>query len=474
MNSLYTAFQSLRWQDFIDIIINSYILFRIYVLFRGTTIFRVMAGIAGLLLLQQIAASLGLVVTSWLIQGLTAVAAIIIIIIFQNEIRGVFQTTNWKSLLWGLPTSSQLTPSETIAQAIFEMAENRTGALIVFPGKDNLDHAVQRGVVWGGRVSKEMLKTIFYHNNPVHDGAVILEGDRITDVACILPLSERTDLPSQFGTRHRAAVGLAERTDALVVVVSEERGNVTAVKGGSIARVRQTAELIRMIDTHLGREEQKRWYQQEAFQLSLAGIFSLILIASVWNNFSRSADTLINLEAPIQFKNRRGDIEVVAVSENAVSLQISGSTALLRTLGTDKPYVDINLADAKIGENTFTLSTKNISLPPGITLNQINPSTVTVLLDIIITKELPVQVDWVGKLPRNMLMPGVKINPARVRLTGRSLLLDKRETVYTRNVPLDRISASGTATVELDVKPPLELTGGQPDTVKITYTVEKR
>ncbi len=474
MNNIILFIQNLRWQDFIDIVINSYILFRIYVLFRGTTTFRVMLGITGLLFFQQIATALGLVVTSWLIQGITTVAAIIIIVIFQHEIRGVFQTTKWKNILWGIPKSYKETPSETIVETIFDFSENRTGALIVFPGKENLYSYIQRGIPWHGRISKEMLNTIFWHNNPVHDGAIIIDGDKIAEVACILPLSERKNLPSYFGTRHRAAVGLAEISDALVVIVSEERGTVTAVKGTNIENIKRKQDLTYAIDLHLGKKNERGIVRKETFQLSIAAILSVVFIASIWSNFLRSSDTLINLEVPIQFKNRQAGVEVVEVSENNVNLQISGSNALLRSISSDKLYAEIDLENVDIGENSFVLTSKNIQLPPGISLNQITPSTVNVLIDSIETKDLPVQVDWIGKLSQQLRLSSANVEPSTVRITGRSLLLKKLKTVYTKKVSLDIIEKSGTIFAGVAVDNPMKIAPGQNETVKIKYNVLDR
>ena len=474
MEEAYSFIQNLRWQDFLDIVINSYILFRVYVLFRGTATFRVMLGFAGLLLFQQIAAYLGLVVTSWLLQGVMTVAAIIIIVIFRNEIRSVFQTTNWKNILWGIPQSSKATPTETIVDTIFEFSSARTGALIVFPGKESLYNALQGGISWQGRISKEMLKTIFWKNNPVHDGAIVIEGDRISEVASILPLSQRNDFPTYFGTRHRAAAGLAEVTDALVVVVSEERGTVSAAKGNDITNIQKPQGLIDLVDEHLGKKTEAVFFKNEKLQLSLAALISIVLIASVWSNFLRSSDTLINLEVPIQFKNMRPGMEIVELSANTVRLQITGSTALLRSVSPEKLYVDLDVSNASIGENTFSLTPGKIPLPPGITLNQIIPETVTAVIDSIVTKYLPVQVDWTGKLPDHLLLDSVQVEPPNVHLSGRSMVLKNIQTAYTERVSLEGIEKSGVLQSRIALDRQLKLIERQNAEVKIKYFVKER
>ncbi len=270
MEKLFLFLSSIRWQDFVDIALNSYILFRLYVLFRGTHVFRVLMGIALLWFSQRIAVALGLILTSWAIQGITAAAAFIIIVVFRNEIRSVLQARNLKNIFWGVPYQTTKTPIETIVETVFELAENRVGAILVFPGTDSLDEMIQGGVRWDGLVSREMITSIFWHDNPVHDGAAVIEGNRIRKVGAVLPLSRRSDLPSYYGTRHRAAVGLSETTDALVLVVSEERGSIAMAKGSRVLTVHGRKGLVQALEEHVGFTE-RQWgvRKKERRELSL-------------------------------------------------------------------------------------------------------------------------------------------------------------------------------------------------------------
>jgi DNA integrity scanning protein DisA with diadenylate cyclase activity len=186
MNGLLILFSNIRWQDAVDIALASYILFRFYVLFRGTYVFRVITGLALLWVFQRITVSMGLIVSSWAIQGIMAVAAIIIIVVFRNEIRSVLQAKNLKSILWGFSSKGGDTPVEMIVESVYELARARTGALIVFPGKEDLKEVVQSGIPLNGLVSKEMIKSVFWRDNPVHDGAAIIDGDHITEVGASL------------------------------------------------------------------------------------------------------------------------------------------------------------------------------------------------------------------------------------------------------------------------------------------------
>jgi diadenylate cyclase len=252
MHTLLSFLATIRWQDIVDILLNSYILFRLYVLFRGTNVIRVVAGIALLWIFQRIAAQLGLIVTSWAMQGIIAGAALIIIIVFRNEIRNVLQANNLRAILWGFHRPVIRTPIDSLVEGVYDLASRRIGALIVLPGKEDINEVVQTGVNWQGILSREMLSSIFWHGNPVHDGAAVVVGNRVTRVGAILPLSQRDDLPRKYGTRHRAAVGLTEQSDALVVVVSEERGEVVAVNKDAIVPIPDNLALKNALRSHLG------------------------------------------------------------------------------------------------------------------------------------------------------------------------------------------------------------------------------
>jgi uncharacterized protein (TIGR00159 family) len=362
MKYLLSIFLSIRWQDVVDITLNSYILFRFYVLFRGTNAFRVLVWIALLWFFQRVAVFLGLIVTSWVIQVITAVAALIIIVVFRNEIRSVLQAKNLKAILWGFPRKAVQTPIDIIVETVYEMARSHSGALIVFPGKEDLEEVVQSGIPWQGLVSKEMITSIFWHDNPVHDGAAIIQADHITEVGVILPLSQRKDLPSYYGTRHRAAAGLAENTDALVILVSEERGNVVVAKGSRMSVVNQKAKLAQILREHVGvTEKQWGYLRKEKFKIGIAALTSVLFITGVWFSFSRGLETLVTLEVPVEYMNRDPETEILDTSVNAVRLELSGSGTLIKSIRPEQVRVRLDLSKAVVGRNTLTITSKRLN-----------------------------------------------------------------------------------------------------------------
>ncbi len=476
MEKFFLFLTTIRWQDVVDISLNSYILFRFYVLFRGTNVFRVLIGMTVLWFLQRIAISLGLIVTSWVVQGIVAVGAIIIIVVFRNEIRRVLQAKNLKSILWGFSYKSAVTPIEIIADSVFEMAQRKCGALIVFPGKEDLSDVVQGGTPWRGLITKEMITSIFWPDNPVHDGAAVVQGDQIRVVGAILPLSDRDDLPSHHGTRHRAALGLAETTDALVIVVSEERGDILVAKGNRLREIKQKRTLEQNIQEHVGTAAVKKGaVKKERLEITAAALLSLVFMTGIWFSVSRGQDTLVSLDIPIDYTNRNSGTEIVDTSVKSVSLVLSGSGALVKSITPDQVGVRLDLSKSVIGPNSFSITTENISLPPGIILREVTPNVIEVLIDETIKKELPIQIDWSGKLPEHLILVDSVSDPETVEVVGGKRILEKAVTIYTEKVLLDNLTGKGEITATLVLNPAsLTIAPRSKDKVTIQYLIRQR
>ncbi|HKL83284.1 MAG TPA: DNA integrity scanning protein DisA nucleotide-binding domain protein, partial [Desulfobacter sp.] len=224
MEQLALLFFGWRWQDILDIVFNAYILFRLYVLFRGTNVLRVIMAVVAMWIIGRSANAMGLVITNWVMQGVITLATFIIIIVFRNEISGVVRTRSFGFFLWEIPRTQNNTPVRIITDAVVKLARSKIGALIVIPLKTGVDSIIASGTDINASLSREMLVNIFWPGSPLHDGAAVIQGAKITRAGTILPLSQNQHLASKYGTRHRAALGLTEQSDALVIVVSEERG----------------------------------------------------------------------------------------------------------------------------------------------------------------------------------------------------------------------------------------------------------
>lgn len=476
MEALAQFLNTMRWQDLLDIALASYILFRFYALFRGTFVFRVVTGLVFLWLFGRMAVFLGLIVTSWAIQAITAVAAFIIIVVFRHEIRSVLQAKNIKSIPWGFSPKTSKTPIEIISSSAFELTRNHIGALMVFPGEDNLEEIIQKGIPWEGKISSEMILSIFWHDNPVHDGAIIISGDRILEVGAVLPLSRRKDLPPYFGTRHRAAAGLAESSAALVLVVSEERESIMVAKGSDLIEIPNAESLVRLIREHSGETESSPSNEvPQRVRMVAAALVSVMLVAGIWFSFTRGRDTIIALEMPIEYMNRKPKMEIIEASANIVRLQLSGSVTLIKNVRPEQVQVRLDLSDGVVGKNVYTIANKDVSLPPGIDLIAVKPQTIELTLDVFTRKRLPVQIDWVGKLDNGLRLESARINPKAIEVEGSSLILRDMSTIYTQQVPLENLRETGTINIGIALgAAALKTAPGSQGRVAVEYVIRRR
>lgn len=467
----------IRWQDILDILLNSYILFRLYIVLRGTRLFLIVVFIFLLLIFQQIVAVSSMILTHTVLQGIAALTAIGVLIVFRYEIRSLFQSKGVKDILWHVSTKPVVTPVEIIAGSVYHLARKRIGALIVLPGRQSVDAAIQNSVSWNGQVSREMIESIFWPDNPVHDGAAVIQGNQINRVAAILPLTERSDLPMEFGTRHRAAIGLTERSDALVLIVSEERGEVAIAHGGHIENVKDATALEHRLRRHTGMASGATQRQSnDRMAAAVAFLLSLVVVSSVWYSFSLGfVRSLTTVEVPIEYTKRDARLEIIETSSTSVRIQLSGSLQLISRLDPNQIKVRFDLSKAVPGRNSLTITEDDIILPPGAMLKKVEPTSVDITVDALGQKKLPVQVDWAGTLPPDILVHTVQLEPAAVEVIGGQLMLNEMETIYTAKVPVDGLKRSGELRTAVALVPAsLRLVPGQKNSIRVRFEVRPR
>lgn len=226
-------------QNLLDVALVSLIFFVLLRFFRGTQAVQLLRGILLITLITAIISqATNLIAFNWLLNKSMSVILLAIPIIFQPELRRALERVGRSAPWLGRRTDNAGTQRviSEIAKAVEQLAQRKHGALLVFEGDTGLGEVTVRGVILNAEVTAELLATIFFPNTALHDGAVIIRGERIIAAGCVLPLSDG-DLDNQLGTRHRAALGITEQSDALVIVVSEERGTVSVAQNGRILRV---------------------------------------------------------------------------------------------------------------------------------------------------------------------------------------------------------------------------------------------
>jgi len=218
------------WKPFTEIIILWFVIYQLMRFFEGTRALQVLRGIIILLLAFFIAQKLDLKVLDWLMKKLFGISVIAILVIFHPEIRQGLARLGKRQLFRNAPGEKELDLIVgQIVQACENLARNKLGGLIAIEKNDSLASYIQSGEIIDSRVSADLIEAIFTPNNPLHDGGLVLQNGRIAAAACIFPLTADQELSRVFGTRHRAALGLGEETDAILIVVSEERRDISVI-----------------------------------------------------------------------------------------------------------------------------------------------------------------------------------------------------------------------------------------------------
>ena len=249
--------------DFIDIILVAAIMFWIYRATRGTNAPYIISGIIMIYLMWVVVRTLNMELLSNILGQFVSVGVIALIIVFQPEIRRFLQMIGMRQKRFNFIARAfdriditSVTIIAPIVQACREMSAHKTGALIVIGRQSDLRLITEGGIAIDAKISTPLLENIFFKNAPLHDGAVVIEGDRIVAAKCILPVTQ-SDVPKSYGTRHRAAIGMSEISDAIILVVSEETGGISIAHGGTIHRDIAPDQLANLLQRHFGANRQK-------------------------------------------------------------------------------------------------------------------------------------------------------------------------------------------------------------------------
>jgi len=223
--------------DLIDILLVAFLLYQLYRLIKGTVAINIFIGVAAIYLIWKLVEAMQMELLTEILGQFIGVGVIALVIVFQQEIRKfllVLGSTNFtrrrrffRHLKWLRDDEKQEVEVEEIAKACVSLSESYMGAIIVIERKSGLGSFAETGTPINGFTSSRLLESIFNKNSPLHDGAVIISGEKLVAAGCILPVTDKTTIPSRFGLRHRAAIGIAEKTDAIAIIVSEETGDIS-------------------------------------------------------------------------------------------------------------------------------------------------------------------------------------------------------------------------------------------------------
>lgn len=367
-----------------DITIVTVALFLLLRALRGARARLAFVGVLFIGLVDLAARLLNLPLTALFFRGLFLASLVVVVLAFQDDLKRFFEGL----AVWGLgrrggpPGDAAV---ESVVRASFALASARHGALIVLPGRDPLDRHLEGGVPLAGTVSDVLLLSLFDPHSPGHDGAIVVEGDQVRRFGLHLPLSANFAELSSGGTRHAAALGLSERCDALVIVVSEERGLVSVAEGGALdvvpgpdvlrARIARFSGAVRVDPVDRGRS--LRGVGRRAGEWGVA----LALALTFWTLVVLGSEVgEVSLRAPVQVTNLPAGYVLRSLKPEEVQVSLSGVRRRLFLLEPTEVTVSVDVLLAQLGRRSFAVTPQDAHAPPGITVTAVEPEEV--VLDV--------------------------------------------------------------------------------------------
>ncbi|WP_321391089.1 diadenylate cyclase [uncultured Desulfuromusa sp.] len=375
--------KEIRFPDILDIAFSSAIIWFLFSIFRARRTWRIGAGLIGYGLILLIAHELEFNLTVRILQGLSAVVVLTIVVIYQNEIRRVVDELFhlvFRRRAKLLPGQGSV--PEQLVRIAYELSERRWGALIILSGQLSLDNLITEGTRLNGLLSRPLLMSLFDPGSPGHDGALVLHGDRIERFGSRLPLTEHDEQVQERGTRHAAAIGLSEKTDALILVVSEESGTISVAKEGRLETVSDSQALLCEINdfgSDLASRESGRKRYQSYFRMALRLMFAVVMTSVIWLVMvPGSAVVTMDFVVPIQVQDIPDGYEFDSVTPPEAVVYLTGERRELFKLKPEDLLISLDATLTALGRQTYTLNNSQMMLPGTLKIDKIEPGSVKV------------------------------------------------------------------------------------------------
>ncbi|MGB5620701.1 MAG: diadenylate cyclase [Desulfobacterales bacterium] len=377
-----SVFHHFRFQDVLDIIFLTLVAYHLYIWFYETKAFKALVGLLGLGIIYSLAQFWGLFLTTWVFQILWQVLIILLIILFQPEIRQVLEKVNPFYALGWRKTVGHVPWIDSFSRTIFELAAQQVGALILFERKDRLREFVTGGIPFEADPTREIIISIFQKQSPLHDGAAQMQNGRITMAASFLPLTSQEGVAKELGTRHRSAIGITERCDAWALVVSEERGQVSLAREGVLESVESPeilAERLKELLTptapdSIGRLQRVKHLLMNRWRIKLA---TLAVVSVLWFSFAGQQNVEVTLKIPLVIHNLSPKLEVDLANQN-VMVTARGLRKDIGMLSPKNVKMNLDLSHSIVGTKNYYLNRQNLSLPNDrIEVIRIDPNDLT-------------------------------------------------------------------------------------------------
>jgi uncharacterized protein (TIGR00159 family) len=473
---LETLLINLRIADAIDVVLIASLVYAIFAWLRHRVSRVVGFGIMSVAVLYTLAQVLDLYLTSMVFQvGLTAIV-VALIIVFQDDVRRLFERLRTMTVFEvGASPSSQVN-HDTLVEAVDKLAEHRLGALIVIPGRESLDVHLHGGVSADAELSVALLMSIFDPTTDGHDGAVIVTDGRIDRFAVHLPLSTQLAKIGSGGTRHAAALGLAERCDGFVVVVSEERATISVAREAEIVALDSAAELRHEIERFESSEASDQrgpmWPRWATRNVGLKSL-SLGMASLLWIVFAYRIETVQrSYEVPIEYRGLESSWYLQDPKPTKAQVELSGSERAFDRVDPSQLKISVDMASIDEGPLQFSVTDEHLNEPTGVDMTDVEPRSLRLKAHRLVKMKLPVKAQITGKVPAGYKLDRVITKPGRVEALVPSFLEGYIQEVATEPIGVDGLRKTTTVQKNLVLPEHIRLEGDKPRQIKVQLDIK--
>jgi len=480
LDSSLSVIKSIRFQDILDVMIIALMIFALLTWFKTRASRFVLIGITLLGGVYLAARFFQLYMTTIVLQGFFAISLFVLVVIFQEDLRGFFERL---AMLGNIgkkfPSLSGLKgTAEILAQTSVNLAKKRIGALIVLQGIDPLERHINGGTNLDGIVSESLLDSLFDPHSIGHDGAVIINGNRIAKFGCHLPLSINTSKYGNIGLRHTAALGLSERSDAICIVVSEEKGTISLAYLENLTVVPNAASLHETLEQFYirntpGEKSHPAWNWLK--ENTLEKIIALVMACLLWFAFGYQRDIVRrDFIVPIEYKNvpQNWQIDEPQVTEAKVILQ--GPQQAFRLLDERSLKLSLDLSTTIEKKREFILSKDMVNAPSNLPVADIIPAKIHVYASKSILWTFPVNVNTQNSLAEHLSLQRMSITPSKVRVLIGSNIKPEQIKIETEPIDLQKIFFTTTLDTKIVLPAGVSFPDGKSPVARIIIKVKKK
>jgi diadenylate cyclase len=479
IDNILTVFNNLRIQDIFDILIIWIMTSVVLIWFKERASRFVFIGIGLLGVVYLTARFFQLYLTTVVLQGFFAILLFVLVVIFQEDLRRFFeQLAMWGRLRQKFFDKQPVhEAAETIAQAASNLVRKHIGALIVIKGEDPLGRHLNGGALLNGVLSQPLLESIFDPHSTGHDGAVVIEGNRVLQFGCHLPLSINAGRFGPLGLRHTAALGLSERCDALCVVVSEERGTISLAKGEHIRELVNAAALRTELESFYAQQAPKRetrpvihWLRENSREKIIALLLSCIL----WVAFGYQKESVQrDFTVPVEYVNVSPDWVIEKPKITNVKIMLMGPPQAFQLLNPDTLKLSVDLSQIGEGWHEIALSKDMVRRPSNLTVMEISPAQIGMTASRLVQASLPIQVITEGRPPAGLSVQKISAAPPDVSVLIPGKLNQNGIRIRTEPIDLGKVTSTSTREVRLIFPAHVQFAGGKPPIAKVTIRLKK-